>query len=76
MSDCQDVGQHLYQYLDRELTPEEARDIEAHLDRCDPCFQLERFESGIIKLVRRDCGSEKAPDHLRKKLAQVTRSEG
>lgn len=74
MSDCQEVTHNLYQYLDRELTQEEAREIQVHLNRCDSCFELERFESGVIKLVRRDCGSEKAPDHLRRKLAQVPRA--
>jgi mycothiol system anti-sigma-R factor len=71
MTDCRETVEQLYQYLDRELTPEEAREVQAHLSRCPSCYELERFESGVIKLVRRDCGSEKAPRRLRERLRSM-----
>ncbi len=74
MTDCQETIRDLYQYLDRELTMEEACEVQAHLSRCPSCYELERFESGVIKLVRRDCSSEKAPAHLRERLLSVPRS--
>lgn len=75
MTDCRETTKQLYEYLDRELTPEEACEIQAHLSRCPGCFELERFESGIIKLVRRDCGSERAPAGLRERVARVMSTE-
>ncbi len=74
MSDCNEVTEQLYEYLDRELTMEEVCEVQAHLSRCPSCFELERFESGVIKLVRRECGSERAPESLRERLLTVPRS--
>lgn len=73
MIDCDDTIQNLYQYLDRELTADEASAIEAHLARCPGCFELERFESGVIKLVKRDCGSERAPRRLHDRVRAIAR---
>jgi mycothiol system anti-sigma-R factor len=69
--DCRDVIDELYLYLDRELTPEETRHIEEHLNACSPCFELVRFESGVSKLIKRDCGSERAPERLKERLAAI-----
>ncbi len=74
MSDCNEVTERLYEYLDRELTTDEVCEVQAHLSRCPSCFELERFESGVIRLVRRRCGSERAPEHLRERLLTVPRS--
>ena len=42
MIDCRDTLKKLYDYLDRELTPSEAREVQEHLERCRGCF--DRFE--------------------------------
>jgi anti-sigma factor RsiW len=45
MSRCEEIAVRLYQYIDRELTPAEYREVQEHLDACPPCkhvFQLER----------------------------------
>ena len=71
MKNCRDVISELYPYLDRELTAGELIEVEEHLRRCPGCLELVRFEAGVLKLVKRDCGSEKAPDHLREKLLAI-----
>jgi len=70
MRDCQDVARELHEFLDRELTDQEAHLIELHLERCPKCYQLERFETGVIKLVRRDC-EEAAPEHLKARIRSM-----
>ena len=74
MTDCQQVTIELHQYLDRELTRDEACEVEAHLARCPSCYELERFESGVTQLVRRDCGADRAPAHLRDRLLSMPRT--
>lgn len=74
MKDCQEVAHELYTYLDRELAPGDLVEITQHLSRCSGCFELVRFESGVLRLVKRDCGSEMAPACLREKLVEIPRS--
>ncbi len=42
---CEEVFQRLDDYLDRELTPDEARMVKEHLDTCAACAAEHRFES-------------------------------
>lgn len=72
--DCNEVNHRLYEYIDRELSPEEVLEVEEHMQHCPQCFKLVRFESGVIKLVRKDCGCEKAPETLLQKIAAALRS--
>ena len=69
--DCRDAGERLYEYLDRELSVEEACEVSAHLARCPGCWELVRFEGGVIKLVRLECGSESAPQRLRDRVSLI-----
>jgi mycothiol system anti-sigma-R factor len=53
MSDCQDVLQQLWEYLDGELPAAEAEEIREHLAECAHCnpqyeFQL-RFLDALVK---------------------------
>jgi mycothiol system anti-sigma-R factor len=64
-----DIYTVLQQYVDRELTDQEACEVQAHLNACPPCLQLFHFESGLRRLVRRAC-SEAAPDSLRARILQ------
>ena len=34
---CRECVEHLYEYIDRELTPELEQEIRAHLEGCPPC---------------------------------------
>ena len=71
--DCQELVERLYPYLDRELTPEEVREVGEHLGECPSCLELVRFESGVIKLVRRECVSDRAPAGLRERVHSILR---
>ncbi len=74
MTNCQDVASELHEYLDRELSPEEAERLERHLELCPTCYQLVMFESGVIKLIKRDCGAETAPQSLKNRIRSLLRS--
>ena len=74
MSNCEEVTKELHEYLDRELSLEEAEQVDRHLQRCPSCYQLVMFESGVIKLVRRDCSTVSAPEHLKSRLRAIVRS--
>lgn len=74
MKDCNEVARELHAYLDRELVPGEVAQVGEHLRRCPDCFELVRFESGVLKLIKRDCGAERAPDCLREKLVAILNS--
>ena len=46
---CEEV---LQPYLDRELTADERREAEGHLDECTYCRKRYKFEDGLRRLVR------------------------
>ena len=46
---CEEV---LQPYLDRELTDDEMREAEAHLDGCTYCRKRYRFEESLRRYVR------------------------
>jgi mycothiol system anti-sigma-R factor len=61
--DCMEITARLEQYVDRELSSDEAAEVQAHLDECPPCLRVYQFEHGMRRLVRRAC-SESAPPSL------------
>lgn len=49
---CEQVFARLDDYVDRELSSEEMRLIQEHLDTCAACAGEHRFESTVISEVR------------------------
>ena len=70
--DCSELQARLEQFVDRELSNEEAAEVQAHLDACPPCVRMYHFEVGIRRLVRRAC-CEAAPESLRDRIIQAGR---
>jgi len=64
---CREVLVRLDQYVDRELSPDEVREVQQHLDDCPPCQHMYRYEARVRRLVRHAC-SELAPDSLRARI--------
>lgn len=67
---CRECVEHLYEYLDRELTPELEREIRAHLEKCPPCDEHYDFETLFLKFVRVRCQTQGAPDDLRRRILE------
>jgi anti-sigma factor (TIGR02949 family) len=49
---CEEVFDRLDDFLDRELSPEEIRLVEEHLETCAACAGEHRFESRVLESVR------------------------
>jgi anti-sigma factor (TIGR02949 family) len=69
---CEEAFRRLDDFLDRRLTPEEARLVEEHLQTCAACTQEFTFEASVLTGVRRKLRHLEAPaDLLRKVISQL-----
>jgi mycothiol system anti-sigma-R factor len=72
-SDCGEVLDEVYLYLDLECDEQRRDLIRTHLDECSPCLREFGIEQEVKLLVSRCCGGEKAPEALRERLrAKIT----
>lgn len=72
-SDCDEVLDEVYLYLDLECDEQRRDLIRTHLDECSPCLREFGIEQEVKLLVSRCCGGEKAPEALRERLrAKIT----
>ncbi len=67
-TDCREVIEKVYIYLDGEAQHDDRQRIRTHLEECGPCLRQYGLEQEIKALVARCCGSEHAPDGLRDRL--------
>ncbi len=67
---CRECTEHLYEFLDKELTPELEREIREHLAECPPCGEHHDFEAFFLKFVRARCRAQGAPAELRKRIVR------
>ena len=67
-TDCRDVLEEVYLYLDLECTDDRRMVIREHLDECSPCLREYGIEQEVKALVARCCGSELAPAELKARL--------
>ena len=66
-SECEHALNHLYEYLDSEMTPEDELRMRAHVAHCSPCLAELSTEELVKRLVRRSC-VERAPERLRVRI--------
>ncbi|GIL28436.1 mycothiol system anti-sigma-R factor [Actinocatenispora comari] len=67
-TDCRDVLNEVYLYLDLECTDDRREVIREHLDECTPCLREYGIEQEVKVLVARCCGGEHAPVELKARL--------
>jgi mycothiol system anti-sigma-R factor len=68
-TDCRDVLEQVYLYLDGEMADDEqCAAIRQHLDECSPCLRQFGVEQEIKALVARKCGCDSAPGELKLKV--------
>jgi anti-sigma factor (TIGR02949 family) len=73
---CEEVFTRLDDFLDRELSPEELRLVQEHLDTCAACADEHRFESHVLGEIRAKLRRIAVPDRLRAAIAaQLSRLE-
>lgn len=72
-TDCGEVLERLYEYLDGELDSGSLGKIKQHLHECGPCLTEHEVEQMLKALVRRSCGGDCAPEELRSRIMlQIT----
>jgi len=67
---CPDAERRLDAYLDRELVPDDAADLEEHLASCAGCRRFLAEREALARLVRR-LPYYPAPDRLRSNIARA-----
>ncbi|MDG4823041.1 mycothiol system anti-sigma-R factor [Asanoa sp. WMMD1127] len=74
-TDCSEVLEEVYLYLDLECADDRRDLIREHLDECSPCLREYGIEQEVKALVARCCGNETAPAEmlarLRSKLTEL-----
>jgi anti-sigma factor (TIGR02949 family) len=73
--DCEDTFRRLQDYLDRELSEEEARLVREHLEGCGICAEEYVFESAILRRVRRCLQDEEVPEELLRRVSEALDAE-
>jgi mycothiol system anti-sigma-R factor len=72
-TDCSEVLNRVYEYLDGELDLYAVGKIRQHLEECGPCLSEYDLDVVLKALVRRTCGCDRAPDQLRARIMmQIT----
>jgi mycothiol system anti-sigma-R factor len=67
-TDCREVLEAVYVYLDAECDDDKRDKVRHHLDECSPCLRQFGIEQEIKVLVARRCGGDVAPEALRARL--------
>src|SRR2546422_5963047 len=60
--------EHLYEFLDKELTPEVEREIRVHLKDCPPCGEHFDFERLFLDFLQARCRARGAPPDLKRRI--------
>jgi mycothiol system anti-sigma-R factor len=66
-TDCSEVLERMFFFIDNELPSADLTDIQQHLEECGPCLQKYDLERTVKTVVRRSC-SERAQEGLRSKV--------
>ncbi|MCF3965016.1 mycothiol system anti-sigma-R factor [Streptomyces fuscigenes] len=67
-TDCAEVLDHLYEFLDHEMPDSEGHKLKVHFEECSPCLEKYGLEQAVKKLVKRCCGHDDVPTDLREKV--------
>ena len=65
---CREAVEHLYEYLDKELTPEVERAVRQHLHDCQPCLDQFDFEDAFLRFLQARCKTRSAPPELKHRI--------
>ena len=70
---CKETMARLQNFLDRELSEVEVREVRMHLGACPPCQNHFHFEEKLKVLVKSHGCPEKAPASLRDRICEKFR---
>ncbi|UFU07627.1 mycothiol system anti-sigma-R factor [Ruania halotolerans] len=64
---CEEALEHLYEYIDAEMTELELDRLRAHISECTTCLEAVSREQEVRVILRKSC-VEVAPDELRMRV--------
>ncbi|MFJ9696527.1 mycothiol system anti-sigma-R factor [Kitasatospora sp. NPDC101183] len=67
-TECGEVLDHLYEFLDNEMAEGDCAKLREHFEECSPCLRQYGLEQAIKALIKRSCGCDDAPADLRGKV--------
>ena len=74
---CEELFRRLDDYLDRELSADEARLVREHLETCAICATEYTFEASMLRTVREKLRRIQAPPGLLERITRrIAESEG
>jgi anti-sigma factor (TIGR02949 family) len=73
--DSREARDRLQDYLKEELTPERAREMAAHLERCRHCFSQAKFEESFLLMLRIKSQRTCCPNALKERILAALRAE-
>lgn len=68
---CAQVFARLADYLDGELSAEEMRLVEHHLELCEVCASEYRFEESVLSVLKQRARSDAVPETLRQRVTSM-----
>jgi anti-sigma factor (TIGR02949 family) len=73
---CRETFQRLDDYLDRELTADEAQEVAKHLDHCAKCAEEFAVEADLLAMLKEKLRHIAAPPGLMDRIRQRLEAEG
>ena len=69
---CREALEHVYEFLDGELSADEAAHIQLHFERCKQCYPVLQFCSSFQELLERASTCQScAPEDLKLKIQEL-----
>jgi anti-sigma factor (TIGR02949 family) len=65
---CRDVYRLVFEYLDRELTPDERAEVERHIEACPGCEEHFAFDGAVLRFVRQRAPRALCPPDVQARL--------
>jgi len=65
---CREAIERLYEYFDRELTPEVRAEVEHHLRACAGCVRHFEFERAFLKFLEARARGRGAGPEVRRRI--------
>ncbi len=67
MLDCQDVIEHLFDYIDKEMDGKNLAEMKMHLELCRSCFDRIEFER-VMRIQIQEKTNHCCPERLKNKI--------
>ncbi|MCV2457760.1 mycothiol system anti-sigma-R factor [Streptomyces sp. ICN988] len=67
-TDCSEILDHLYEFLDGEMPDEDREKFIEHFEECSSCLEQYGLVQQVKRLVNRACGHDDVPADLRAKV--------